>query len=927
MVHARPATVLLATDDVDELVCMNGDLRVVIPYRVPGILANAVQAMAFEVVHDPRSSPALDVTVEAFLFESTRNALVCPLMHPCHPRPFLVVAIDKAVRDVTFSAADFLLIKFLFSFLTVVIETIYPTLMLLTEDDQSSIFAGVATVGSETTSHSIITKACEVGDSLTKGTWARLFSFTQDFIYEETIGAQIQNRPVPVMPGLIGYTATNNIVMSYVLPRRESLFNVQIDDIPEPRLWAMITSAIPYQGQVRLMLSTYNRAAHTFFSMKDRSIARIFSNSIGTMLFQMFTTEQLQYSISTRNKNVQNTEKLLTGLFHIVNSIGSPDFMDVLRGQVHSFAPNVELEIYVVDGKNLIRFSDGTIVEPSVSHRHVVTEKKTYAMTVGNRAWITFLVPLQRVFIFEYSAEMTFLHEKEGVVDLVQRRRVLPFLSFDEENALDEDTGILRISKDQLVAENPLITLPFVRWSISAKLDTTPMPTFLYDLSEKSLGKGKALILVDAGNQKPEERFIFPFDPFLISLLKGFSNFVGAQCLVRLQEETLATAIRRIRPFGCFVNCVTRQVPVQLPLSILLDILVQKLGPDTRVSVHYPPIQSDAENSETQFVIKKEQATHIVITIPSRLTPSHLVLLETFSVFYLQYIGSVTRIGRMITKESPPVTPTATFRVDEHTPAQNAAIAAALFEQCGICSLLNCSRERLHEWVNFRASWAGKRFYQMVNSLYFAYLIVSVVGRWREAFSPHAVAALAFSAFLENSPFSPVLQFKYREAFVRAVPPGLRLSVVAKVTAVVAQIGDSECDLFESATADATAELFRELLVTCPMGGTLRNVALFHGIRRNINFDDRDRALIVRQFVLDAACLSHFFVERPAFRTCLGDSPNLAKLRVAGAAVATLIGKELAQLHVQFIKIPEIVAANLASLIQKKGSGLLHAPR
>ena len=82
----------------------------------------------------------------------------------------------------------------------------------------------------------MINKISEVGNEITDASVTRIFSIVEDSLVEETPGTKMHNKPVPLDQGIVGKTALLGKTINTILPRRESVFSVAIDDITEPRV-------------------------------------------------------------------------------------------------------------------------------------------------------------------------------------------------------------------------------------------------------------------------------------------------------------------------------------------------------------------------------------------------------------------------------------------------------------------------------------------------------------------------------------------------------------------------------------------------------------------------------------------------------------------------------------------------------------------
>jgi hypothetical protein len=311
--------------------------------------------------------------------------------------------------------------------------------------------------------------------------------------------------------------------------------------------------------------------------------------------------------------------------------------------------------------------------------------------------------------------------------------------------------------------------------------------------------------------------------------------------------------------------------------------------------------------------VKQDELTHVVVAIPSGVTPAKSLLLNSFADFYLNYTKSMVKVCPLVLEEK--IAPERVIDLDpgQASTPRNAVFASSLLEAFGVHRFLDVSVELLRKWVGMRAAHAGPSFGRMLVSLHFACRLLSKLS-WLESLTLPVRAATAFYVFLDFSPFSPIAMFKYQDIFAKEIVPAVGVNQIGKIANMIAQIGDQQCDLFHNAEPSVITSLVKEMFAPCPIGPPVRNLSLFHAFRRNLPLAEPERLMVVRRFILSASSFSCFFASKDGFSSSLGDAPNLRKMRVQDARLAAIFARELGAFSKDFDALPAAVTANVASL-------------
>lgn len=544
LVNARRARLFVGSDQADELIHMNGNVRVIVPLSHQGLIADCVNNMKYEIIQDPKSSPIIDVAVETSLFEGARNAIICPFKYPNHKLPFVFVAVDK-LRDSNFSGVDNVLLHYLFKILAICIEKVHRAITKVTEDDQRNLIQGIATIANETNSHEMIQKITEVGNSLTSATSCRLFSIIDDTMFEETPGLKIQNKTIPVDLGLIGKAVISGETQNYVLPRREPEFSAQADDITEPRVWAMLSSPLRYDKHITMNMTLYNRQYNTFFSAKESILISTLAKCICPFLYRACKLAKLKESLSSDSENSARSYNLTVFSLKAIETAGTEHFFDEMKRFCDSLNPVVSLRILVYDVDKLIQLPEMKIVtsEPQLLDA-ICNMKPTAATNDDNRAVLVFPIKfddINKVFLIEFSAELLKLKTADEENGLIQRARIIQsvddagtsnFLSnlhdqYEENNysllsqpalALPQQAGRVGFgglssrsfsfhvpANDSLSQMHTKLKMPFISLSKKSTHEDNRSTTSLFDLAganESNKGSDKLIVIQSGRRQK-----------------------------------------------------------------------------------------------------------------------------------------------------------------------------------------------------------------------------------------------------------------------------------------------------------------------------------------------------------------------------------------------------------------------------------------
>ena len=426
-INAKKVRLFLGSDYGDELIHMNGNVRVVIPLSYKGLISSCVKKMEYAIVNDPNNSSMLDVAVESQLFEGAKNAMICPLIHPKHKNPFVFLALDK-LKETNFAGVDFILLSYIFQFLTVAIEKVHRSITKVSVKDQLNLIDGLGNIASQKNSHDMIKKISEVSNNLTSATFCRIFSIIDDNLFEETSSNIFQNKIIPVDEGLIGKSVISDCTQNYILPRRESDFSVQADDIIEPRLWAMVSSPARYNGEITMNLSLYNRSLNTFFAAKEVQIISSLARCICPFLYKACQHSKLQESLKSDTSNSNRSHNLAVFSLKAIETAGTLKIFKEMQRFCEHLQPHVSLRLLLYDSDNLLELPDMKNVPSQPQLLDALCNMKPTAATTEHKGILVFPIKIDginKIFLFEFTADLLHLKTAEEENGIMQRSRLL----------------------------------------------------------------------------------------------------------------------------------------------------------------------------------------------------------------------------------------------------------------------------------------------------------------------------------------------------------------------------------------------------------------------------------------------------------------------------------------------------------------------
>lgn len=912
IVTARRVRLFLGTDEANELIHYNGNTRLVIPLN-GGLIADSVKSMQYQIIKEPSNSPILDVAVESSIFENAKTAIICPLKHPHHKKVFVFIAIDK-LREPNFNGVDFILLKYLFDILSIMIERAYQSINEVTEEDQTKLIQGLSSIAQEPNSHDMIQKITDVGNELTNATITRIFSISDENFFEETPGTKLQNKTHPIEVGLTGKTALSAETQNYVLPRREADFSVQVDDITEPRLWAMLAAPARFNGETTMVVSFYNRKSNTFFSNKEKQLVTTMASCICPFLYQTCELAKLSESLSRNATNSSRSYNLTVYSLKSIQTTGTPKIFREMHRFCETLKPHINHRLLIYDVDKLLLMPDMTVINSEPQILDAICNMKPTAATSGNKAVIVFPIKLEginKVFLVEFQADLLQLKTAEEENGVMQRTRLLQAM---EDATVNQHMSILQrdfrnnrnnISNSSLhgsasrvgfggmssrtqsrifggTSTDGLLSsmsfkgnLPFIPLPLKSIHEDTNQfnSTSLFELGNDHQNNGDKLIVVASSrkqnnskttfeNQLDEDSLqIFPFDSFLTSILQSFSNMSTRQLLLHLTIVSMNNYKVTARALHLLGNSLACPMMFSRLLRVMMVSFTNLFGKDVKIKIFDPPLNDANETDPTTFNLERDRMIFASIKIPNALSLEKSTALASFADLLTNLIESRSQSLSPDPVNAAESCDESGFALESGhlTTNEMVYLSFVIFQRMHVQELLNVDDKKLKKWLGLMAAKSEDSglFMVMTDSLHFAYMILTETG-WINNFGESELAALAISVFLGLCYPQMKPYFKYQHILQQLVTKDTPQRSLTKVATALVLMAEEGCDILENTKENYLIGLTELMLEHGPLQH-VQVLSRFHVVKNKLDFTKPAHKKLIQHVIIEASQMSMYF--------------------------------------------------------------------
>jgi len=868
IIQAKRVKFFLCSDTSNELLYLKSHLKHAFPIE-NGLISKAIKSQQFMMIDDPGNSPHIDIAIESPLFEGAKNALICPMFSKTHSKPFVMIAIDK-LRDSSFTASDCVLLDYLFHSLSIPIEWVQRSITDVNEADLTGIIHGLSHIASSLNSHEMIQRIVDVGNNLTSSSVTRFFSIIKDSLCEETPGTKHANKVMPIDKGLVCRSAVTGDTLNYYLPRREPDFSVQIDDITEPRVWSMIASPARFNGEIKGIITHYNRKLNTFFSAKDLFIVSRISKCVCPFLHSTCECSLLQESLERNSVNSNRAFNLTVYSLKSIQTAGKPRLFREMSKFCDSLKPQITHRFLVFDQNKLMLVPEMTLVNSEPHLLDAICNMKPTAATSGDRGVIVFPIKLDgisRVFILEFSATLLQLKTTEENMGIMQRTRLLQsfeepgqtikppphvvsgFSSANQMNRQPFSSSSVRIPhlrvnhsssrhisssmNNEIPSNPPKVNLPFIPLPLKSihedeKLNSSSMS--LFELGEEHQRSSDKLIVVSSSsrkssmsrptfeNQLDEDSLqIFPFDSFLTNILSSFSMMSTRQLLLHSKIVSLNRYKIAARSLHLIGNSLACPMVFSKLLKIMMIAFTSLFGNDISIKIFDPPLKDASETDPVALNLERDRHIFASIKIPNALTLDRSNALATFADLLSSLMESRTN------KPSPRFEPVQSintngfnFNILSHSTSKVISIVHNVFCAFHVHELFNCSTKKLLEWIHhYTMSFDDVSvFFAAADSLQFAYELFKEFCP-EDEYSYSEMTAFCLSAFFGSCYPHMQPNVKYSHLLASAINEKVSQRALAKVSTILIVLANPSCDILENTQEEFIISLL-ELLLEMP---------------------------------------------------------------------------------------------------------------
>lgn len=836
----------------------NGEKRT-IPMST-GLISDVVGKGNYAILVDPCNTEQIDIAVESYIFEGSRNCLIAPLMHPEFPNPFVFVCIDK-LRDDGFTPNDFIGLYFYFRNITAQIKLLVRELTSITEKDMTKLVKGLSEIASVDNAHDMIYKIITVSNNLTDASNSRLFTVVGDCLCEETPGTNLAGKLLTIDRGLTCRAAIYNETMNYFLPRRIKDFSVLIDDITEPRIWSMVASPTKYKGEVKGAFVLYNRKNSTFFSAKETYFATSLGSCVLPLLHTCCESTKLHESLERNNVNIVRAYNLTVFSLKSIQAAGTPKLFQSMKDFCENMQPKVNFRFLIYKGDKLYEGDSQQTIQSEPQLLDAICDMKPTAAINAQSGILVLPIKshsTKQVYLFEFKSPLMKLKTEEESNGILQCTRILH--SLEEASAklqLPETTRKMGKTRSknktssQKLARNESASSSSSFFSLDRSTDSeSKMPfiplslrnihnedgftsTNIFNINQTDTqSKSDKFVIVSSAvpnfeAQSFEEQLdagelqIYPFDPFLSSILMSFSKLSTRQ--VNLHSKIVA--LNQLKPILRALHLLGNVLATPMPFTELLNILLVSFtnlfGKGVALEIFDPPLRDETETDPNALNLERDRKIFASIKIPSPMSPDKSVALSYFADLVLALLAS-----RSDSKPDSPIEigiprnlkPELSYNFLIIGLKENILIATEIFTCFKVNEVLDITKERLTMWMHrFATNPEEQRFFiTALDAIQFAYTVFCHFDLFNQ-YTPSELCAFLISVFVRGGFPHMRPRYKYSRHLKFLMDKKRDPKVLCRITTGMIMLSDPECDLLEHTPEEVLCgvlELMADLGVT-----------------------------------------------------------------------------------------------------------------
>lgn len=902
LLKCKRLKVLISSPLSDELTYIHADIRRTIPSST-GLIASVVNSGNYAMIKDPCNTNEIDIAVESFIFEGSKDCFIVPLMHPNFPYPFVFVAIDKLREE--FVPSDFIVLYFFFRHITSLLKWIVRDLTSITEDDMTKLVQGLSEIADVSNAHDMISKITTVSNKLTESSATRLFTVVGDSFCEETPGTKLGGKLLTLDRGLVCHAAIHNETMNYFLPRRVKEFSVLVDDITEPRIWSMVAAPTTYRGEVKGAYVLYNRRNGTFFSAKETFIIDNIAKCMLPLLHTCCESTKLHESLDRNHINIIRAYNLTVFSLKSILSAGTQNLFSSMTNFCQKLRPSVQFRFLIYKDDKIFDAETNNTVPSEPQLLDAICDMKPTAAISESTGILVLPIKLseKEIQLFEFRAPLMKLKTEEESNGILQCTRIL--------HSLEDQTMPLRLpdnsqyklssktrNRDSLKSNSKLQkssassssssffnldlnlkgqnnNLPFIPLSLKNIHDEDGMSsTSIFDLSETHSKSDKFIIVSSSRPSINPQSFekqlekdklqIYPFDPFLTSILASFASLSKRQLGLHhkiVQMKAYKPIIRALHLLGNVLAC---PMPFSELLQILMVAFTNLFGNGVKLEIFDPPLNNETETDPNALNLERDRKIYAAIKINSPMTSDRSIALSYFADLVLALLASRA--------EKEPNSPTIAPRLMMVSPElkynflmmtlnENVAIATEIFCAFRVHEVFECTKEHLMIWLRRVASNPEEErfFITSLDSIQFAYSIFMTYDLFEKF--PASELCAACIAFFVRSGFPHMRpNFKYSKYINHFLKNGpINSKVLIRITTALIILADPYCDMLQNTSEEIVCGVIELMLQRASTSVPLLIARMTKAAKKGLDFNDKNDRALFTMLVTELSQSSPFF--------------------------------------------------------------------
>ncbi|EAX93516.1 hypothetical protein TVAG_132340 [Trichomonas vaginalis G3] len=894
ILKCKRVKLLVSSPLSDELTYVHSDVRRTISMST-GLIASVIHRGDFEFIKDPCNSEEIDIAVESYIFEGSKNCFITPLLHPDYPYPFVFVAIDKLRDD--FVPSDFVSLFYFFRHITSLLKLVVRELTSITERDMTKLVEGLSEIADVNNAHDMISKIISVSNKLTESSCTRLFTVVGDGFCEETTGIKLGGKVLQIDRGLVCRAAIANELMNYFLPRRAKEFSVLIDDITEPRIWSMVASPTTYKGEVKGAFVLYNRQNGTFFSSKETFLVSNLSKCILPLLHTCCESSKLHESLDRNNVNIIRAYNLTVfSIFKSIQAAGTSNLFFAMTNFCQKLKPSVDFRFLIYEGENLYEAETNKSVPTEPQLLDAICDMKPTAAVNDNFGIL--VLPIldkeNKIYLFEFKAQLMRLKTEEESNGILQCTRILSSLE-EQTPKLRIPENVYKITKKSRNSSNKSVKLSknslsssFYNLDVNINTEDPKMPfiplslknihdedgitsTSVFDLSSAHSKSDKFIIVSSSRPNINPQSFemqlekdklqIYPFDPFLTSILMSFSKLSTRQLdlhhkIVNMKE--IKPVVRSLHLLGNVLAC---PMPFTDLLRILMVSFTNLFGKCVKLEIFDPPLHDEQETDPNALNLERDRKIYASIKISSPMTPDKSMALSYFADLVLALLASRDEQkpdSPMEVLSIPVLSPELGYNFFNMNVHENVSICAEIFSQFKVNDVLNVSKERVSIWLWRLANnpEEDRFFLTSLDSLQLAYSIFTTYDLF-SYFTDSELCAACISFFVRSGFPHMRPDFKY-SSYLKHFSK-LSNKVLVRITTAMIILADPYCDLLEMSSEETVCGVLEYMIHSSSISVPLLISKMTFVGRRGIDFENINHRLLFTMLVTELSQSSYFF--------------------------------------------------------------------